>query len=262
MVIPKTPKIEGLAKANPKAISEIEKLLAGNVYMYIDYANVRPWSTKLKWHIDLKRLKQFLDSFDMIKEVKFYHGTLEGNESSEQEISTANTCNYTVRTKPVKIMRFSIDVRGISSIEDKSLLEQFIRKSLLRKYSAETIEYLNQRFEDMNKLDEFFIEDRKCNFDVEIGVDMLLDTERKEVDTIVLWSGDSDFHDPLQKLLKSGKKVILFATARRIARELDELTSDGLIVFDIQKIRNFICWNREISPPIAKEPAMKENSKP
>ena len=164
MFQPKTPKIAGIANANSKIIKELEKLLAGNVHMSIDYANVRPWSTKLKWHIDLKRLKQFLDSFDSVKEIKFYHGTLEGNESSGQEINTVNACNYIVRTKPVKIMKFSIDVRGISSIEDKSLLEQFIRKSLLRKYSAEAIEYLNQRFEDMNKLGEFYIEDRKCNF--------------------------------------------------------------------------------------------------
>ena len=33
----------------------------------------------------------------------------------------------------------------------------------------------------------------------------------------------------------------VFATARRIARELNDLRSQGLIIFDIQKIRDFIC---------------------
>jgi len=48
------------------------------------------------------------------------------------------------------------------------------------------------------------------------------------------------------KLLKAGKKVFLFATARRVSRELSELRKEGLVIFDIQKIRNFICWNKEI----------------
>ncbi len=245
MFTPKTQKISDIAQNHAKAIKELENLLTGSVYMYIDYANVRPWSNKLKWHIDLKRLKQFLDSFDNIQEVKFYSGTLEGDQKSEEEIEEIKKYNYHLRTKLVKIMHFSIDAQGISSMEDKALLQQFIRSSLLRKYTGETIEYLNQRFLDMNKLGEVSIEDRKCNFDVEIGVDMLLDFERKEIKTFVLWSGDSDFHDPIKKLLDNGKNVVLFATARRVSRELNELTKEGLIIFDIQKINNLICWNRE-----------------
>lgn len=255
MFIPKTQKISDIAENNEKVIKELEGLLDGNVHMYIDYANVRPWSNKLNWHIHLKRLKQFLDSFDNIKEVKFYSGTLVGDAKSEEEIEEIQKYNYHLRTKPVKIMNFSIDARGISSLEDKSLLQQFIRSSLLRKYTGETIEYLNQRFLDMNKLGEITMEDRKCNFDVEIGVDMLLDAEREDANTFVLWSGDSDFYDPIQKLLQDGKKVILFATSRRVSRELNKLRNVGLIIFDIKKIQDFICWNKEMTnySDIAKE---------
>ena len=243
---PKTTKIAAIVKDHTKVISELEKLLTGNVYTYIDYANVRPWSEKLKWHIDLGRLKQFFDSFDNFQKVRFYSGTLAGDENSESQAKQIQKLGYDFTTKPVKIMNFSIDASGIASMEDRSLIDQFVRRSLLRKYNSETIEYLNQRFADMNKLGEVFIEDRKCNFDVEIGVDMLLDSEREKMDTCVLWSGDSDFHDPLQKLLQNGKRVIIFATARRIARELNGLQAEGLIIFDIQKIRNFICWQREM----------------
>jgi hypothetical protein len=91
----------------------------------------------------------------------------------------------------------------------------------------------------MNNKGETFIEDRKCNFDVEIGVDMLMDNERGSADTFILWSGDSDFADPIKKLLSSGRKVVLFATARRVSRELSDLKSQGLLIFDIQKIRDF-----------------------
>jgi len=126
------------------------------------------------------------------------------------------------------------------------LLDQFIKRSLLRNYQVSTIEYLNERFVEMNKNGVRFIEDRKCNFDVEIGVDMLLDCERNRAEVFVLWSGDSDFADSVEKLLDAGKKVVLFATARRISRELGDLRSKGLIVFDIIKIREFICWNKEL----------------
>ena len=213
--------------------------------VYIDYANVRPWSNKLKWHIDLKRLKQFLDSFNIIEAVNFYGGYLEGDERSEKEIKEVENQKYIVRTKPVKILQFSIDASSVS-LDSTILIGRFIRRALLRKYEIATIEYLNKCFADMNKKSEFYIEDRKCNFDVEIGVDMLLDYERNNTEIFVLWSGDSDFADPLEKLLKAGKKVILFATARRISKELSGLREDGLVVFDIQKIREFICWNREM----------------
>ena len=55
-----------------------------------------------------------------------------------------------------------------------------------------------------------------------------------------------DFADPINQLLNDGKKVILFATARKVASELNELRKEGLLIFDIQKIRNFICWKKEI----------------
>ena len=245
MFNPKTERIKKIAEDSQTVIEQLENILGTSTRIYIDYANVRPWSNKLGWHIDLKRLKQFLDSFNVIGTVNFYNGYLEGNKQSEKEIKEVENQKYVVRTKPVKILRFTIDVSSIP-LDSTALLNQFIRRALLRKYEVETIEYLNDRFKDMNKKGEYYIEDRKCNFDVEIGVDMLLDYERNDTETFILWSGDSDFADPLEKLLKAGKKVVLFATARRVSKELSELCEKGLIIFDIQKIRNFICWKREI----------------
>ena len=75
---------------------------------------------------------------------------------------------------------------------------------------------------------------------------MLIDSERNNTGVFILWSGDSDFTDPVKKLLEAGRKVVLFATVRRVSRELSSLQKEGLVILDIQKIRNFICWNREI----------------
>ncbi len=247
MFTPKTEKITTIATLNKDMLTRLDGLLSGRVAMYIDYANVRPWSTTLHWHIDIKRLKQFLDSFEQIQAVNFYNGYLEDDERSTTEIADLEKNKYVVRTKPVKIMRFPIDVSSVAP-DSTALLDQFVRRSLLRKLDVQTVEYLNSRLAVLNQRGEYFIEDRKCNFDVEIGVDMLLDLERDNADTYVLWSGDSDFSDPIEKLLHAGKKVVLFGTSRRISRELNELRSKGLIVFDIKKIRDFVCWARELTP--------------
>lgn len=245
MFQPKTERIEEIAKRKQEAIRQLEGIFGLKTRVYIDYANVRPWSEKLGWHIDLKRLKQFLDSFDTIDATNFYNGYLAGNDRSEKEKKEAEDCKYVLRTKPVKIMKFSIDASSILP-DSTVLLDQFIRRALLKKYDIATVEYLNERFEEMNQMGEYLIEDMKCNFDVEIGVDMLLDCERGSAETFALWSGDSDFSDPLEKLISAGKKVVLFATARKVSKELSALTGKGLMIFDIQKIRDFICWKKEL----------------
>lgn len=245
MFTPKTEKIRGIAESKQDVIKQLESIFNTKTRIYIDYANVRPWSEKLGWHIDLKRLKQFFDSFNTIEAVNFYNGYLEGNERSKKERKEVEDCKYILRTKPVKIMKSSIEASRIPS-DSTALLNRFIRRALLRRYEVGTIEYLNQRFKDMNKKGEYFIEDRKCNFDVEIGVDMLLDCERNSAETFVLWSGDSDFADSIWKLMSAGKRVVLFATARKVSKELSELAKKGLLIFDIQKIEEFICWNSEL----------------
>ncbi len=246
MFKPQTTRINEVANNYRVRIAALEQLFFGTVNIYVDYANVRPWATKLGWNIDLRRLKQFLYSFNNVASVKFYSGLLLGDIDSEdldEECKKLFKDDY--KTKSVKILKKSIDYSSIKS-NSSDLLEQFVRKCLLREYTLDTIEYLNERFRDLNQIGKLFIEDRKCNFDVEIGTDMALDLERKGVDTFVLWSGDSDFYDPVLKLLEKGKRVILFATARKVSSELNDLGQKGLCIYDIQKIRNFICYKRQI----------------
>jgi uncharacterized LabA/DUF88 family protein len=245
MFTPKTERIKNIAKNKQEVIKQLESIFGAKTHVYVDYANVRPWSNKLGWHIELKRLKQFLDSFDMIGSINFYNGYLAGDVRSEKEKVEAEDCKYILRTKPVKIMRFSIDASSVLP-DSTVLLDQFVSRALLKKYEISTIEYLNNCFNEMNKKGTYVIEDRKCNFDVEIGVDMLLDCERNSAETFILWSGDSDFADSIEKLIGAGKKVFLFATARKVSAELSALSAKGLMIFDIQKIRDFICWKKEL----------------
>ena len=207
---------------------------------------MRPWSEKLGWHVEPQRVLQFFRSFDTVRDINIYSGTLKGDLKSEKENKDlADSFGPGYVTKPVKIMKKSIDVSSISA-SSPDILKNFIRPSLLRQLKIETIEYMNARLADLNKQGVYFIEDRKCNFDVEIGRDMLLDYEKKECDCFELWSGDSDFAGPVGQLLKDGKKVYIFSTARKVSRELSELVPEGLYIYDIEKIRNFICWNKEM----------------
>jgi hypothetical protein len=134
-------------------------------------------------------------------------------------------------------MKLPIDVSSIS-MQSPDLLKKFVRKALLRRYDIATVEFLNKKFKEMNERGVYFIEDRKCNFDVEIGTDMRVDDLRDGVGTFVLWSVDSDFADPIKTLILNGKKVVLFATAGRIARELNALVKNGLYIFDIFELRD------------------------
>ena len=246
MFSPKTGRIKALSEKFPRRIEELERIFNGTTNVYIDYANIRPWSSKLGWHIDLKRLKQFLDSFDTIKVIKLYNGILIGNEESERLAREIDGLGYNFKTKPVKRMRISIDVSSIPP-DSPDILKDFIRKPLLQKLKLETLAFLNNQLRELNNQGIFFIEDLKCNFDVEIGRDMLLDYNTNNVDAFALWSGDSDFADPVNQLLKDQKKVFLFATSRRVSSELSSLRDKGLFIFDIQKIKEFICWRKEIS---------------
>ena len=246
MFAPKTDRIAKFAGKYPDRIAELQAILNLPTNVYIDYANVRPWSDKLGWHVDPKRLKQFLDSFDTIHSIKFYQGTLVGDAESERFIKDVTDFGYEVKTKPVKIMRHSINVSSIPA-DSPEILKNFIRWPLLKNLKLEAIEYLNNHLRELNKAGQTYLEDRKCNFDVEIGRDILLDYGRKVVESFVLWSGDSDFADPLEQLLTNGKRAYVFATARRVASELNALKGKGLFIYDIQKIRDFICWKKEMT---------------
>lgn len=245
MFTPSTEKIKELAAKHPRVIADLEAIFDKKTNIYIDWANVLGWQRKLRWHIDARRLKQLLNSFDTVAAVRLYYGTLTGDTVSEQFIADARELAYEVRTKPVKLMRLPIDVSSIP-LNSPSILQNFIRKPLLSKFSLETVEYLNSKLKELNDQGVKYIEDRKCNFDVELGRDILTDCEQNGIENFVLWSGDSDFADPVETLLSINKKAVLFSTVRRVAHEFNALREKGLYIFEIQKIRDFICWKKDI----------------
>ncbi len=242
----RSPSLSGMYKFMPEKVDEFIALLGDEVNIYIDYANIRPWSEKLGWHIDMKRLKQLFDAIEQIKICKVYYGTIAENQKSIDFIKELSDAKYHVETKPVKFMHLSIDAKSVQA-DSPSLLKDFVKYALLKNFNLDEIKYLNGVLYRLNTQGITKITDMKCNFDVEIGRDMLSDFRDTKADTYILFGSDSDFESPIKQLLKDGKKVILLATVRRVSRELSHLQSDGLVIFEIQKIRDFICWKKEIT---------------
>lgn len=78
-------------------------------------------------------------------------------------------------------------------------------------------------------------EERKANFDVEIAVDAMELLER--YNTIILFSGDSDFDYLLKKLRDKDKYTIVISTKHHIAKELIRSSNK---YFDLRKLKNRI----------------------
>ena len=62
------------------------------------------------------------------------------------------------------------------------------------------------------------IEEPKCNFDVEMALDILDSIDK--VSGILLFSGDSDLKAPLERLRLKGKNVYVFGVRGQVATEL------------------------------------------
>lgn len=105
-----------------------------------------------------------------------------------------------------------------------------------------------QRFLDMLDINGFVVrtkeikkiytnkglEKKKCNFDVEMTLDIIATIPK--FDTAVLISGDSDFAPVIDKLKLEGKRVIVISTRGHISKEL----LDRAKFVDIRKLKNEI----------------------
>ena len=251
MFNPKTEKIKKIYDIDNKGLLSFDNFLQNKTNIYIDYSNIRDYFSKNEWHINITRMKQFFDCNDDIKNIYFYTGLLEGDANSQNENKRIESLQYILRSKIVKIKKISIAYNSLKNESDTSILNNFVRKSLLRKLPIEVIEKMNSIFLNMNNNKELYIEDRKCNFDAEIVHDISKDyLTDKEVETFILMTSDSDFVDIIEKLLNENKKVMLISTARKVAREFNNIKNKNFIIFEINKIKNYLCRNEEMDADV------------
>ncbi len=84
---------------------------------------------------------------------------------------------------------------------------------------------------------------RKANFDVEIAVEAM--KRIKDFDTLILFSGDSDFDYLLKEVKTHGKKTIVVSMKYHVSKELIE-RADRYI--DLRKIKKLIERRPQKSP--------------
>ena len=231
--------LEFAARNHAERIASLEKLLSEKTIVYIDFGNVREWRKRLGWEIDLEKLKYFLDSFG-VKEVRFYFGTPQGDAGAARFMTFVHKQGYKIRTKHVKKMHHSIDMTNVTNPHSKDVLCSFIDKTLLNTLPVTAIASLNQELRNLNAAGVMHIECWKSNFDVEIGTDMRIACQLGEAESFCLFSGDSDFADPLTVILNSKHQVSVFGTARHIASELNALQANGLKIVDVAALRDFL----------------------
>lgn len=239
MFNPKTFALEFAAKKHSARVSSLEKLLTDKTIVYIDFGNVREWRKRLGWEIDLKKLKDFLDSFG-VQEVRFYFGTVPEDSKGARFMTFVHKCGYKIRTKQVKKMRLSIDLSDVPDPQSKDAISSFVNRTLLNKLSTKTLACINDDLRNLNRGGVLHLECWKCNFDVEIGTDMRIAFQLNEANSFCLFSGDSDFADPLTIILNAKRQASVFGTARHIASELNALKSRGLQIVDLAALRDFL----------------------
>lgn len=183
----------------------------GRIYAFVDFGNVRHWA-KHFWptentehlvkEVDIRKLGEIIDFIHPVKKY-FYYGHFAPHPGVGDHymvnIRHKGSLGRLIKAEKCGFVKRTKEVKEISNFDEEG------------KYVGKI---------------------SKCNFDVEIAMDVILELEN--YDTILLWSGDSDFYRLLQHLKLKRKKVIVVCARDFMSRELDEI-SDLYIPADVFK---------------------------
>ncbi len=212
--------------------SMLEKETA--IMAYLDVANIIGWQKRLGWKVRVVRLVEQLRALQNVREVKAYYGTNERSLSqSEAFNSDVMEAGAILRTKPVKFIRKTVDL-GI-----------FFKKMTLNQLDLGTTTLMKSVVESVQSAGTL-IEEPKCNFDVEMTMDLMDDADRAS--GFMIFSGDSDFYAPLERLKLRGRKIYVVGARGTVSRELFRI-ADAFI--DIGKLY------KRSDPPKSENPALR-----
>ena len=173
---------------------------------YLDLSNMFGWQDSLKWKFSIYSVIKQLFKIKTVKEIRIYYGV------NHRDFTKSNNFHKMLRSKgaivinkPVKWIRKQITKNLFVKYRTLELFDGNAHSKL-----DELIEYLQEQ--------KIVIAEPKCNFDVEIALDMLDVVDK--VSGILLFSGDSDFKEPLNRLKLKGKNIYLFGVRGQVAKEL------------------------------------------
>lgn len=194
----------------------------GRIFTFVDFGNVRPWAKEM-WPEENKY--RFCVEIDIAK-IK---------EICSWVAAERNFFYYGYFARDMNLPDGAKDARHDSSVFriDKA------RKSGFEVITKE-IKMVPHYGEDGKFLGKF----PKCNFDVELTMDLII--KISDYDTVMLFSGDSDFGGLLKYLKSLGKKIVVICTRNRMSKELEEV-ADKFIPAETLAI--FLKYERKNNTP-------------
>ncbi|MEK7167215.1 MAG: NYN domain-containing protein [Patescibacteria group bacterium] len=179
------------------------------VFVYLDLTNMFHWQDVLGWRFRMEDIISQLFTFQNIKEIKVYYGLNERDlKNSKAFHNRIKKTGAILKTKPMKF---------ISKTIEESM---FFQRKTFTLFDGDVKNKIKELIDELQK-SGIIIEEPKCNFDVEIAMNMLDDAEK--LTTILLFSGDSDLLEPLQRLKVKGKKIGVVGVRGKTARELHSI---------------------------------------
>jgi uncharacterized LabA/DUF88 family protein len=176
------------------------------IFAYIDLTNMFHWQDVLGWKFRIEDFVEQLQTFQNIKEIKIYYGKNERDlKNSEAFHNRIKKTGAILKTKPMKFIQKTIEEGMFFQRKTLTLFDGGVKKKIY-----ELIDELQKS--------GIAIEEPKCNFDVEMTMDILDDTEK--LTAILLFSGDSDMHAPLERLKVIGKHIGIVGVRDQVAGEL------------------------------------------
>ncbi len=179
------------------------------VIVYLDLTNMFHWQDVLGWKFRIEDVISQLQSFSNVKEIRVYYGLNERDlKNSKAFHKRIRKTGAILRDKPMKFIPKKID-GGL-----------FFQRKTLTLFDGNVKQKIYDLIEELNN-SNVIIEDPKCNFDVEMAMDMMDNADRSSA--VVLFSGDSDLKEPLERLKTAGKKVAIVGVRGSVAGELHKI---------------------------------------
>lgn len=180
-----------------------------SVFVYLDLTNIFHWQDTLGWRFRIEDMIEQLFTFPNIKEIKVYYGRNERDlQNSEAFHNRIKKTGAILRTKSMKFIPKTIQ-EGM-----------FFQRKTLTLFDDGVKGKIHELIDELQK-SGVAIEEPKCNFDVEMAMDMLDDTDK--LTAVMLFSGDSDMCAPLERLKVKGKHIGVVGVRGKVAGELHQI---------------------------------------
>lgn len=170
--------------------------------MYIDGANMLYSQNKMGWHIDWKKMKEYLTERYDTKELRYYTGVREDDEKMIGFLKWLEYTGYTTVVKPLKRI----------------------------KIGSEHPLYRISQYREIHK----------SNVDVEMATDILISflegpDNPENIKHIILMSGDGDFAYLIKELKRFEIQTVVIASKSAFGYELKLHAKEIIFLEDLQE---------------------------